>query len=102
LATATVVLDGQADITVTDAHHQTLLAGSLVPVANAIYLYGSSTKLASACPGFFTARVTTGNSQQDVFVTFSGKSMLFSSFTAALPLQGSSPYSYLYGVGMKE
>ena len=102
LSSATVALDQDANFTVTDATHHTLLTGTLIPVANATYLYGSSAKLGSACPGLFTVRTTTLASQQDVFVTFTGKSMLFASFTAALPLNGGSPYSYLYGVGMRQ
>jgi hypothetical protein len=43
----------------------------------------------------------TGNSQQDVFVTFVDRAVLFSSFKTALPLSASNPYDYLYGVGLK-
>jgi hypothetical protein len=45
--------------------------------------------------------VTTANSQQDVFVTFLGRAVLFSSFTTPLPLQQGNTYAYLYGVGLK-
>lgn len=49
----------------------------------------------------FTFRVTTANAQQDVFVSFMGKAMLFSSFTANLPWATVGTYSYFYGVALK-
>jgi hypothetical protein len=58
-------------------------------------------ELASPCNGIFTFRVTTGSSQQDVFVSFLGQAMLFGSFTAQLPWTGNSTYSYFYGVALK-
>ena len=48
-----------------------------------------------------TFRVTTANSQRDVFVAFQDRSVLFSSFSTSLPWQPGSTYDYLYGVGLK-
>jgi hypothetical protein len=73
---------------------------TLTPVADASYLYGAG-ELTDPCYGLFTFRVSTANSQQDVFVTFMDHTILFASFTAVLPANGSNPYDYLYGVGLK-
>jgi len=39
--------------------------------------------------------------QQDVFVSFMNRAMLFSSFAANLPFGNNGTYSYFYGVGLK-
>ena len=49
----------------------------------------------------FTFRTTTGNSQQDVFVSFQGNAVIFSSFETGLPIQQNGVYNYFYGVGLK-
>ena len=49
----------------------------------------------------FTFRLTTGGVQQDVFASFQGNAVVFSSFQTALPIQGYAPYTYYYGVGLK-
>jgi hypothetical protein len=101
LGNATLVMDTQGNVTVQDGQGNTVIQAGLTPVADAAYLYGSPGQLTDPCNGLFTFRITTGSSQQDVFVTFMGRAVLFSSFTAALPLNGGSPYQYLYGVGLK-
>ena len=42
-----------------------------------------------------------GRLHQDVFVTFQGNAVLFSSFQTALPLVEGGTYTYFYGVGLK-
>jgi hypothetical protein len=70
-------------------------------VADASYIYdGTANKLSDPCYGMFTFR-TTANSQQDVFVSFQGKAVIFASFQTALPLTNYAPYTYFYGVGLK-
>ena len=101
LGNATMVIDAQGNVTVQDAQNNTVIQAALTPVADASYLYGSQGQLQDPCNGLFTFRIATVNSQQDVFMTFMGRAVLFSSFTAALPLNGGSPYQYLYGVGLK-
>lgn len=101
LGNATLVIDAQGNVTVQDGQGNTVIQTALTPVADASYLYGSQGQLTDPCNGLFTFRISTANSQQDVFVTFMGRAVLFSSFTAALPLNGGSPYQYLYGVGLK-
>jgi hypothetical protein len=101
LGNATLVIDAQGNLTAQDAQNHTLMQAALTPVADASYLYGSPGQLADPCNGLFTFRISTANSQQDVFVSLMGRAVLFSSFTAALPLNGGSPYQYLYGVGLK-
>jgi hypothetical protein len=39
--------------------------------------------------------------QQDVFVSFEGNAVIFSSFETALPLQQNGVYTYFYGVGLR-
>ena len=53
---------------------------------------------AMACYMF---RMSSGGVQQDVFVSFQGNAVVFSSFQTALPIQGYAPYTYYYGVGLK-
>lgn len=44
---------------------------------------------------------TSGTSQQDVFVTFQGDAVIFSSFKTGLPLGQNGLYAYFYGVGLR-
>jgi hypothetical protein len=101
LGNATLVIGANASVTVNDAQGNTLVQATLTPVADTSYLYGSAGELADPCFGLFTFRVTTASVQQDVFVTFLDRALLFSSFSANLPQGSSSTYSYLYGVGLK-
>jgi len=101
LGKATLVIGNSGQVTVQDAQGTTLVQATLTPVADAPYLYGSAQQLQDPCYGLFTFRVTTANSQQDVFVTFMDRALLFSSFTAALPWGNGNTYDYLYGVGLK-
>jgi hypothetical protein len=100
LGNAAITIGADAQITVQDSHGNTLVQTTLTPVADASYLYGAG-ELTDPCYGLFTFRVSTANSQQDVFVTFMDHTILFASFTAVLPANGSNPYDYLYGVGLK-
>ena len=100
LGASTMVIDSSGQITVQDAQGATILQSQLIPVADASYLVGPN-ELSDSCFGLFTFRVTTANSQRDVFVTFQNRSVLFSSFSTPLPWQQSNTYDYLYGVGLK-
>lgn len=97
---STIVIDGSGQVTITDGSSHPIVQTQLVPVADAAWLHGAG-KLSDPCNGLFTFRVSTGSSQQDVFVTFLGNAMLFSSFQTSLPLNGGNTYQYLYGVGLK-
>jgi hypothetical protein len=101
LANATLVVESSGLLTITDAQGNQIAQGTLAPIADTSYIYlPNDSELQDPCNGLFTFRVThTGVSQQDVFVTFMGRSMLFSSFAANLAQQGT--YSYFYGVGLK-
>jgi hypothetical protein len=101
LGQASLAVTSSGGVTMSDAQGNTIVQAMLTPVADASYLYGSSRQLQDPCNGVFTFRVTTASSQQDVFVTFMDKSMLFSSFTANLPWASVGTYNYLYGVGLK-
>lgn len=101
LGNATLLVDASGNVTVNDAQGHMIVQAVLTPVADASYLYGSSGELQDPCDGVFTFRVATAAAQQDVFVTFMDKSMLFSSFTANLPWASVGTYNYLYGVGLK-
>ena len=81
LGNATFTITNAGQVTVQDAQGDTLVQAALTPVADAGYLVGAG-ELQDPCNGLFTFRVTTTNSQQDVFVTFLGRAVLFSSFTA--------------------
>ena len=100
MGNATIVVGSNAQITVRDSQGNTIVQTTLTPVADASYLYGAG-ELNDPCFGLFTFRVTTGNSQQDVFVAFLDHAALFSSFTGTLPAAQGNTYDYLYGVGLK-
>jgi hypothetical protein len=100
LGKATMVISSNAQITVTDTQSKTLVQATLTPVADAAYLYGTN-ELQDPCFGLFTFRVATPTSQQDVFVTFMDRAILFSSFKGTLPWSYNNTYDYLYGVGLK-
>ncbi|MGB8114517.1 MAG: hypothetical protein WCF22_12135 [Candidatus Sulfotelmatobacter sp.] len=106
LGNATLVVSAAGQLTVTDSSGNRMVQGTLTPVANVSYLYGSSGELSDPCYGLFTFRLTTASAQQDVFVTFVGQAMLFSSFTANLPWNSGGSgdpggtYNYFYGVGL--
>ena len=97
LGTATLTIGSSGQLTVQNAQGTTLLQATLSPIASASYLYGSASELQDPCYGMFTVRVTNGSYNQDIFATFVGQAVLFSSFT---PIS-SSNYNYLYGVGLK-
>jgi hypothetical protein len=89
-------------MTITDSHNNMLASGTLVAAADTSYLYdGTSNKLSDPCFGMFTFRMTTGGVQQDVFASFQGNAVVFSSFQTALLIQGYAPYTYYYGVGLR-
>jgi hypothetical protein len=100
LGNATMVIDASANVTVTDSNGKTLVQATLTPVADTPYLYGTG-ELQDPCFGLFTFRVTTANSQRDVFVSFMDRAILFSSFKTGLPWGSGNTYDYLYGVGLK-
>jgi hypothetical protein len=77
-------------------------SGTLTAVADTSYLYGTSGELADPCYGLFTFRSNSGGVQQDVFVTFLGKSAVFSSFSAVRPAVAGETYDYFYGVGLAQ
>jgi hypothetical protein len=101
LGTASMTVSSAGVITVTDSQGGTMAQGTLIPVADAAYLYGSNGELTDPCFGIFTIRLTVGAVQQDVFVSFLGQSAIFSSFSAALPSTAGETYAYFYGVGLK-
>lgn len=101
LGSATLVLTSSGQVTVKDAQGTTIVQATLTPVADTAYLYGSAGELQNPCYGLFTFRLTTAGSQQDVFVTFMDRALLFSSFRANLPASPGGSYDYLYGVALK-
>jgi hypothetical protein len=104
MSPATLTVTPSGTVTMTDVSGNNLLPANsmLTPVAAASYLYGSAGKLQDPCWGLFTVRVTTATTQQDIFFTFQGNAVLFSSFKAnSLAAQGNSTYNYYYGVGLK-
>lgn len=104
LGNATVLVTAGGRLTVTDSSGRQMANSTLTPVADVSYLYGKSGELSDPCYGLFTFRVKTASARQDVFVTFMGQAMLFSSFTANLPWNSGGSggtYNYFYGVGLK-
>ena len=101
LGSATIVVSSSGQITITDSSGNQMAQGTLSAVADTSYLYGTAGELQDPCWGLFTVRITTGSSQQDVFVSFLNSSMLFSSFSANVPWSQGGTYNYFYGVGLK-
>ena len=102
LSKATMVIGANGSVTVQDAQGATLIQAMLTPVADALYLHdGTLNTLQDPCFGLFTFRVNNGGIQQDVFVSFLDHSILFSSFSTAVPTAPGNTYGYLYGVGLK-
>jgi hypothetical protein len=98
----TVTISTAGLMTVTDSQSNTLATGTLAAVADTAYLYdGTQSKLTDPCNGMFTFRVSTAGVQQDVFVSFQGNAVVFSSFQTGLPIGSYAPYTYYYGVGLK-
>jgi hypothetical protein len=80
LGNATLVVTTGGQVTVTDAQGNTMVQATLTPVADVDYLYdGSRGELQDPCYGVFHFRVNTSSLQQDVFVSFMNRAMLFSS-----------------------
>ncbi len=101
LGTASITVSNNGQVTMTDSGGNQLAQGTLTAVADAAYLYGSAGELQDPCYGLFTFRVSSSAAQQDLFVSFQGQAMLFSSFTANLPWATVGTYDYFYGVGLK-
>ena len=100
LGNATLLISSSGQATVQDANGSVVVTATLQPVADVPYLYGPD-ELQDPCYGVFTFRISTPNAQQDVFVIFMDRAVLFSSFTATVPWGTGNTYSYFYGVGLK-
>lgn len=97
-----VTISASGVMTITDSQNNTLATGTLAAVADTPYLYnGNVDELSDPLYGMFTFRTTMAHSQQDVFVSFQGNAVIFSSFETALPIAGYAPYNYFYGVALK-
>lgn len=97
---ATVTISASRLVTIVDSQGHTLASGTLAAIADTPYLYDSTpNELSDPLYGMFTFRTATVNSQQDVFVSFQGNAVIFSSFQTALPVQQNAMYTYFYGVG---
>jgi len=100
LGNAMLAITSSGQITISDSQGSVLVVATLQPVADTSYLYGAG-ELGDPCNGLFTFRLVTFGFQQDVFVTFMDRAILFSSFRATLPWGSGNTYDYLYGVGLK-
>jgi hypothetical protein len=102
LGSATVAVTAAGAVTITDSSGTVMAQGTLAAVADTPYLYGGSPSLADPCYGLFTFQTTDGAVTQDVFVSFLGRTLMFSSFSAQLPSVANETYSYFYGVGLTQ
>lgn len=99
---ASITVSASGAVTITDSQNNTMASGTLTAVADTPYIYdGTPNTLPDPCYGMFTFRTTTASLHQDVFVTFQGHAVIFSSFQTALPIQNNGTYTYFYGVGLK-
>ena len=99
---ATITISANGSMTITDSQNNTMATGTLAAIADTPYIYdGTSNTLSDPLFGMFTFRTTTVNSQQDLYVSFQGNAVIFSSFETALPIQQNAMYTYFYGVGLK-
>ena len=98
----TVTIGANGSVTITDSAGNTIASGTLAAIADTPYIYdGTSNTLADPLYGMFTFRTSTSNSQQDVYISFEGNAVIFSSFTTGLPLVQNGVYTYFYGVGLQ-
>ena len=98
----TVVVGANGLVTITDSVGTTMASGTLAAIADTPYIYdGTANTLSDPLYGMFTFRTATASLQQDVFVTFEGNAVIFSSFDTGLPLVQNGVYDYFYGVGLK-
>ena len=99
---ATITVDSAGNVTITDSQNNLMASGVLVPVADVSYIYdGTANTLPDPCYGIFTFRTLTSSLHQDVFLTFQGHGVIFSSFQTALPLVNNGTHTYFYGIGLK-
>ncbi len=99
---ATITIGSGGTVTIMDSQSHTLAIGTLAAVADTSYIYdGTSNTLPDPLFGMFTFRTTGSNTQQDVFLSFQGNAVVFSSFQTGLPLSNAGTYTYFYGVGVK-
>jgi hypothetical protein len=99
---ATVTVSSAGLITITDSQNNTMATGTLTAIADTPSLYdGTGNTLSDPCWGMFNVHLVTGSSQQDLFATFQGNAVIFSSFATALPIQPGGTYTYFYGLGLK-
>jgi hypothetical protein len=97
----TVTVGANGSVVITDSQGNTIATGTLAAIADTSYIYdGTASTMSDPLYGMFTFR-TMDTSEQDVFVTFQGNAVIFSSFKTALPLVQNATYEYLYGVGLK-
>jgi hypothetical protein len=98
---ATMVIGSAGQVTVQDSTGTTLVQATLTPVADPPYLYGTG-ELQDPCFGLFTFRVTTANTQQDLFVSFMSGAILFSSFKGTLPWVTATPMTTCTGSDLSD
>lgn len=99
LGKGTVTVSAGGVVTIADVAGTALATGTLTPIEDTPYLYGPN-EISDPCHGLFTIRLTAGNIQQDIFVTFLSGAVLFSSF-AADPTNPGGTYDYFYGAALK-
>jgi len=98
----TVTVGANGAVTITDSQGNPMAAGTLAAIADTPYIYdGTANTLPDPLYGMFTFRSATGSSQQDVYMSFQGNAVIFSSFETGLPLVDSARYEYFYGVGLR-
>jgi len=99
---ANVSVSSSGLVTITDSQNNQMAKGTLTAIEDSSSIYdGSASKMPDPLHGIFTFHSTTSNTQQDVFVTFQGNAVIFSSFETALQVQPNGTYTYFYGVGLK-
>lgn len=98
----TVTISADGLMTITDDRNNTLATGTLAAIADTPYLYdGTPNTTSDPLYGMFTFRMSAAGIQQDVFASFQGNAVIFSSFQTGLPITGYAPYTYYYGVGLR-
>jgi len=100
-----ISFDASGNATLKDSGGNTVWQGLLQPFSTAANIPAG---LGDPCNGLFTARVTSGGKQKDLFVGFlAGQNgapnvTLVSFFSSASPIATDQSYSYMYGVGVAQ
>ena len=97
----TVTIGANGSVVITDSQGNTIASGTVAAIADTTYIDDGTANSMSDPSYMMSTFRTMDTSEQDVFVTFQGNTVIFSSFKTGLPVVQNGTYEYFYGVGLK-